>query len=726
MGRNTNVVLKLWVCAAVMLTVSAAQAASPSLGGVMPPGAQRGTEIELVLQGARLNDAKEILFYTPGFTVSEVTNIDANQAKAKVKIDASAKLGEHPLRLRTASGITELRTFYVGAYPVVQEKEPNSDFKEPQKVDFNVTVQGKIDNEDVDYFLVEAKKGQRITAEVEGMRLGRTLFDPYLAIMDLKRFELAAADDSPLHLQDPVVSLVAPEDGTYVIQLRETTYGGDGNCHYRLHVGTFPRPRTVYPLGGQAGQDLAVEFIGDVKGSMKQTVKLPAEATVRHDLVAEQDGLVAPSANPIRVSAFPNVLEVEPNNDQSKATPASGELPLAFNGIIQAPADIDFFKFTAKKGQAFDLHCYGRRLRSPLDPIMVVINAKGAGLTSNDDSGGPDAYVQWTAPEDGEYGIYVVDYLRRGGPEYTYRIEITTVKPSLAVSIPELANNSQERLMIAVPKGNRFGSVIRTARSNFGGEVLLTPTDLPPGVKVHATTMPAGVDTMPVVFEAAPDAPIGGKLCDFAARHADEKQNIKGDFTQTLDLIVGQNNTPMYQVTVNKLAIAVVDELPFKLTLAEPKVPLVQNGSMNLKVKVERKPEFKGAVAVRMLWNSPGVGASNDVSIPADKSEALIPVNAAGNAAAGKWPIAVLGSSDVSGPAWVCSQPGTLEVAAPFVAAKMAMVAVEKGQKATVTVDLEQKTKFEGKAKDRKSTRLNSSHSQISYAVFCLKKKKIQ
>src|SRR2546427_9334714 len=28
-------------------------------------------------------------------------------------------------------------------------------------------------------------------------------------------------------------------------------------------------------------------------------------------------------------------------------------------------------------------------------------------------------------------------------------------------------------------------------------------------------------------------------------------------------------------------------------------------------------------------------------------------------------------------------------------------------------------------ARDRKSTRLNSSHSQISYAVFCLKKKKI-
>src|SRR3989440_2478867 len=31
-----------------------------------------------------------------------------------------------------------------------------------------------------------------------------------------------------------------------------------------------------------------------------------------------------------------------------------------------------------------------------------------------------------------------------------------------------------------------------------------------------------------------------------------------------------------------------------------------------------------------------------------------------------------------------------------------------------------------GRPEDRKSTRLNSSHDQISYAVFCLKKKKKQ
>src|SRR5258707_7073173 len=31
-----------------------------------------------------------------------------------------------------------------------------------------------------------------------------------------------------------------------------------------------------------------------------------------------------------------------------------------------------------------------------------------------------------------------------------------------------------------------------------------------------------------------------------------------------------------------------------------------------------------------------------------------------------------------------------------------------------------------GRSSDRKSTRLNSSHANISYAVFCLKKKKTQ
>src|SRR3712207_8065043 len=45
----------------------------------------------------------------------------------------------------------------------------------------------------------------------------------------------------------------------------------------------------------------------------------------------------------------------------------------------------------------------------------------------------------------------------------------------------------------------------------------------------------------------------------------------------------------------------------------------------------------------------------------------------------------------------------------------------EHDRLASFAVDRERKTWV---AKDRKSTRLNSSHANISYAVFCLKKKK--
>src|SRR2546430_5166188 len=50
-----------------------------------------------------------------------------------------------------------------------------------------------------------------------------------------------------------------------------------------------------------------------------------------------------------------------------------------------------------------------------------------------------------------------------------------------------------------------------------------------------------------------------------------------------------------------------------------------------------------------------------------------------------------------------------------------ATVAVER-----VSVEVMRSSSCRQDTSDRKSTRLNSSHSQISYAVFCLKKKKKQ
>ncbi len=626
-GQNARARGKLFpTLLALAFFTSLAKAASPDLGIVLPRSAQRGGEADLVLHGQRLADAQELLFYDPSITVTSLSAANPGELKAHVKIAADAQLGEHQLRVRTATGISDLRTFYVVPFPIVESKKPNNNFHSPQPIELNVTVAGTIENEEVDYFVVQAKKGQRITAEVQGMRLGGGPFDSYVAILDTSRFELASSDDTALALQDPIASMIAPADGPYVIQIRETSYGGNGDCRYLLHVGTFPRPMGVYPLGGKVGDDLPLQFIGDVAGPIAQTVHLPDVPAARINLFALQDGLSAPSPNFVRASPFPNVLEVEPNNDPKTATVAKMPLPLAFNGVISAPGDIDYFRFTAKKDQAIEVRVIARQLRSPLDSVLTIYNADGGGMASNDDAGGPDSYLRFNPPADGDYLLSVTDQLHQGGIDYTYRVELTPVAPQLFVTIPSVQQNSQERQAIAVPRGNRFATLLRAKREDFGGEIAIASGDLPAGVTLSSDNIPANGDTIPVLFEAAPDAPSGGKLSTLNAHCIDPNQHVDGHFQQDVDLIIGPNNTPFYTSHTDKLVVAVTNPVPFKLHIEQPKVPLVQNGQMNLKVVAERNPDFHGPIALHMLFNPPGVSSSPQVDMPGDKNEVLYPL----------------------------------------------------------------------------------------------------
>jgi hypothetical protein len=673
-------------------------ASAPALNGIMPRGGQRGTEMTMDFYGGRLSDAKEILFYEPGITVTKLQVVKDDLVKATVKIAPDCVLGEHAMRVRTATGISELRTFYIGALPQIDEKEPNSDFKAPQKIPLNVTVAGTIDNEDVDYFAFEAKKGQRITAVIEAMRLGESLFDPYIAILDSKRFELAACDDAPLLGQDALVSVIIPADGTYIVQVRDSAYGG-GGARYRLHIGTFPQPTAVVPSGGKLGEEVEVRFLGDPTGEIRQKIKLPATYREKFGIFAQDAGGIAPSPIPFRLSEFGNVIEVEPNDTHAQATPF--EPPMALNGVISKPGDVDCFRFKAKKGQTFDVHCYARRLGSALDSVMTISHFNGGGIIGNDDAIGPDSYFRFTAPEDKEYVLSVTDHLGKGGVNYFYRIEFTPVKPRLTLSIPKVALFSQERQTIAVPRGNRYAALIQASRADFGGELVIGAEELPKGVTVSGENMQANLDLVPVLFEAAADAPVAGKLVNLIGRHADPAQKIQGGFTQTVELVTGGPGQSVYWTkTAEQAAVAVTDEIPFKIHIVEPKVPLVHNGSMNLKIVAERKKGYNEAITIVPLFNPPGVGSASSAVIPAGQNETLFTINANGGAPVRKWKYVVLGNANVgNGPVWVSSQLATVEIAAPYLAFTMERAAAEQGSATELFCKVQQTTPFPGSAK---------------------------
>ena len=683
---------------------TAVRAASPALTDVDPPGGQRGTEVDVVFSGQRLSDAKGVLFYTPGIVVTDFQVTDDKKIKAKLKLAPDCPLGAHALRIWTASGVSELQQFYAGPYPTVIANPKISDPAHAQAVPLNSTVSGVIKNEEVDNFSVDLKKGQRLTAEVEGMRLGITMFDPWLGILKKDGSVIVSDDDSALLLQDPLLSMVAPEDGTYIIQIRDSDYGGSDKSKYRLHIGTFPQPTVAYPPGGQAGSDLSLHFLGDAGGPIDKTLKLSGldnGISRTEPLFAEQDNQIAPAANFIRISPFPNVLAARPGNDLTHATQTDLPLPLAFNGIIAQKGSADFFRFKGKKGEEYDFRVYARALRSPLDSVLTVYDSKGKQVANNDDSGGPDSYLRYRFPADGEYYISVTDQIKRGGPDYIYRVEVTPVQPELVLSMPEVVKDTQDRQYVAIPRGNLFGAVLHARRSDFNGAITVTSPDLPPGVTMYAAPMPDNADSVPVVFVAAPDAAITGTLSQITATSADATKKVAASFVHDVSLIIAApNQTIYYQAHVDKLSVAVSEEAPFKVHIVAPKVPIVQNGAMNLKVSIERSAGFTGPVEIALLYKPNGIGSDNTVKIPEGQTGGTIALSAGADAQVRKWRIAVTANADTGkGQVWVCSPFEDLEVTPPYITAKLDRGFVQQGQSATIHCSLTQNKPFEGKAK---------------------------
>lgn len=691
---------------AVLTLAVSAFAGSPRLTSVYPSCGPRGGEIEISCGGSNLADARELLFDTPGFKLVELKAPDEKERRlrAKVAIASDVQLGEHSFRVVTNSGISDVRLFYVSPFPLVEEQAESKDEpNKPQPVALGTSVYGRAQGEDMDRFEVEAKKGQRISVEVVAARLQtQQIFDTWLSISKADGTELIHVDDVAFTRQDPVASVIAPEDGKYIVAVKDSTNTGAGECHYVLNIGSFPRPLAVYPAGGKAGEEVTFTLLGDATGAIQRTVKLPNQPGETFDLFAE-DGQPAPQPNPVRVSAFGNILEAEPNNDITKATAAGQEIPLALNGVIQEKGDVDCFKFTAKKGTDYDVSVFARRLRSPLDSTLSIYDAKGGRVGNNDDSGSPDSYLRWKAPADGEFFLQVNDHLLRGGPTFAYRVEITPIAPRITAWLPEMVQNSnQERRAIVVPKGNRYASLVRIKRQDIGGDMTLVPEGLPPGVTTQAGQMDKSVDTIPVVFEAAPDAAITAKQFVFKPTLVEppKETTVKTAVENAVDVAENGNQQSFYSIKERSLPVAVTEEVPVKIQLVQPKVPILQSGTMSLKIIAERKEGFKAPINLTLLYTPPGMGTAGTAQIKEGENEGLLTISAQGNAALRKWKVCVVGSFESGkGTVWVSTGLVDLEVAPPLVAGKIVRTFVDQGDEGSVTVKLEQKVPFEGKAK---------------------------
>jgi len=679
-----------------------ALAAYPDFTSTTPRGAQRGSEVKVVLTGARLADFESLVFFSPGFTQKSVDKVENNRVEVTLQVAPETRLGNHLIRVRTRSGLSHGRQFFVGPFPILEEKEPNSEFDAAQAAELNRTLEGVITNEDVDYYKISAKKGQRISLEVEGIRLGYTIFDPYVAILDKDRFEKAFSDDSVLFRQDGYCSFVAEYDGDYYVMVRDSSYRGAANYYYRVHVGSFRRPDVVYPAGGKLGSTQKVRFV-EKDATFEEEVKLPETVTEGYSLFSTTQE-PAPSGNVFRLVNFDNVLEAEPNNEQAKATNSDAKTQsVAFNGIIDQPGDIDYFKLTLKKGQQLEVETFGQALGSPLDSVVNVLNEKGGNVANNDDGGGRrrlDSKFKVNVPTDGTYYLRVTDHLERGGPNFVYRIEVINSEPVLAFSSPNYSvNDSHYRQYIAIPRGGRMVLLENISRSNISGDFQFDAPGLPQGVKLVTGTLPKDYPSIPLMFEAAADAPLGHSVVPVTLKSTDSQVATVGRMRQEFDVV--RNGNVIYLTEIHdKLPVAVVEEAPFSLEIEKPAVPLVNNGMLQLRVKATRKEGFKAPIRVLMTWKPSGVSSLGEQTIAEGKDDCYFQLDANANAPAGKWNFVVMGEADAGNGRIYNASPFSEVITAPaFLSAPaIPLVAVEQGQETVMVAKIENLQPFEGEA----------------------------
>lgn len=770
-SQGTGMFDRIGYCVVIALLAvgTTTNAGAPKLQRLTPQAAQRGSTADIELRGLFLDDPQDVLFYEPGVSVESIevvteqivdgrpiTYPSGTRLRVRLNVSDECPLGPVGMRVQTAGGLSDYQRLFVSPFVTVNEAEDsrikNDEPNNAQLIAGNTTIVGSLrEAYDLDLFRIAAKRGQRISAEIIAARIGveRGLPDLHVAILDAQGKLLQEADDSALYLQDPVLSMVAPEDGDYLVAVRHSLYGANNDA-YLLHVGDFARPTVIYPAGGPAGAELSVQLFGDPLGVQTQSLRLPEAVTVgltrrvldkndlSHDFHWEsrdsRTNAFAPTPNAIRVSPFENILESGANDSPDEvAHQAAVELPIAFNGIIEAPGDVDYFKFAAKKGQSFRIHALASGLGTPVDPRIWISPASGKGATSRaTDSriqhhGLPtsngvervtvDPILQFTAPADGAYVLGIEDERGGGGDEYVYRIECQAEPNAAFVYIPPEPENRfspQTRQVINVPAGGRYNTTLSIVNTNraYQGDLELVAVGLPEGVEMHAPRITPELTRVPVVFSATENASSKATFTEIFARPAATEEvphpePLISGFRQHLTMNSLGNNQYYLHIPLEKLAVAVTEPAAFDLSVEEPRSALVQNGEMPLRFNISRRDGYQGPVTVMMEWKPNGINTVTPLSLSADEEEGEYLISAARNATAGTYLVtltAVNGNyqpqyRDPNERTYVSCKPFSLTVAEPHLEARFARASVERGKTSVLVVTLNHLKPFSGLAK---------------------------
>ncbi len=399
------------LCASVVNTSSAAP---PAVTSLSPAGGQRGTVVEVTVNGTFDKWPIHVWSSGPGLPATATKE----KGKIAVAVGPSVVPGVHWLRFYDDTGASGLRPFIVGTLPEVMEKEPNDSPATAQPITGNAVVNGKLEKMgDVDCYAVTLKKGQTLVASLEAHHSLRSPMDAVLQVVTPSGTILAQNND--YHGLDPFIAFPAPGDGTYIVRLfafpsnpdSSIKFFGSDVCVYRLTLTTDGFAEYPMPLAVKASGEFALRGWNQ-NANARPGIVLDGFAPVWHPN----------AANPLRV-------RVE-NHDCFDST-ITGPLPLvlppiSITGQLSQSNQVNVHPIALKKGSPLSIAVESASFGLPVVPVVRILDPAGKQLSKIEPKQlHEDASQTFVPTTDGTYGIEVRDLHGAASPRHVYLVRVT-------------------------------------------------------------------------------------------------------------------------------------------------------------------------------------------------------------------------------------------------------------------------------------------------------------
>jgi hypothetical protein len=604
----------------------------PVISNVFPPGATVGTTIEWTLKGRGLTKVRQVLVSGTGVTPVNFTVNNDNQAVATLLVEPGATTGYREVRVEGPDGVSDVVLTRIDSLPQTVEVEPNDTLATAQTVAIESSVAGVLGATDVDHFRVDGPPGRLVTVDFEARRLG-TSISPVLTILNLKGGAIAQARESRSADHDARLAVAIPSDGSFVIQVRDNTYGGSDSASYRIRVTTTPFATALFPLGGRRGKPLKVTASGgSLTTPLTKTIILP-------DRPGES---VDPGAfdSPAGKVDSPGMVLVGDDAEIEESTAIGATTPINLgetaNGRIGGRNEVDHYRIAVKKGQRFRVAVQAEPLGSWLDSVLTIRNGKGAPIAENDDfvASNPrpnnrrvnqaslgevatDSAVDLEVVTDDTYTIEVADRYGDGGPEYGYRLAVGVTRPDFTVSLVfanpnangQSFNGGNNRAAMATEVSGAFNLAPGT---NLPINFTVVPVGHPGPVTVRAIGLPEGVTADAVKVDIAGANSSGP--ANAAPRSATLTLNVPAyAYAGLSEVRIVATAEPTPGTTITRTATADIGLNPIPSNI--PSRPITRRvDRFPVRVTGENRPKFVGPPESPRLTNVriPGVLLAGD------------------------------------------------------------------------------------------------------------------